>query len=781
MLSFILAAAMTVNMAVVPVAGAEVIADAVVTETVVDENAEEVVVIDEAVTEEVIEEDEITVEEIAEEEAIEESSVEALDSEYVLSAEQKADKEALAASLDDVFGVAITGMASTMSEASIASAAADNGIYYEAGEVVYMTDSEADAKKVAKLYGGTLESYSNEIAVIKLANGTSVASAVMSAASADTNLPMVSPNYKYKLFDEYETAATDPYIEEGSPKYQWFLDFVGAKDAWAKGYTGRGIKVAVLDSGINTEHVDLASNTTPGKAFFNGRKGDEFSGDTDEHGTHVAGIIAADDNGLLGCGVAPDATVTSFAVFNGNSGSSSDITRAVNAVKSAGSYNLINMSLGGYGKDTTFEKACKGAADSGVVIICAAGNDNTDRVSYPAGFSSCISIASLQKDGTRSSFSNYGSTVDYCFPGSSIYSCNAYDVEEYQNMSGTSMATPCAVGVAAVIMQANPDIAATKSSAATTKLKKIMTEAAFKSPSSSKYKIGVGTTYLPTALGVPSTPIGTPVSSIEITGPQSIHAGSSFTVSCKVLPEDATNKNIRLQYKELDKHISIKGNKITTSKKANGTYTIYASSADGAVFNVPFTFEVTKGYITKISLDKKKMKLYTEAGKSGAPTSYALTATVKGKSNYNENAYTFVSSNPLVATVDENGNVSAVAPGTVKITCKATDGTKAKAVCTVKVYRPMSGVKIGSNGDYNLSQITVKRGKKCKLSVQAETSYGTPTSTKVKWVSDNKKITVSQSGVVTVSKKAKSGDTATITVKAADGSGVSATITVNVE
>lgn len=813
LLSFILASAMIFNTAAVPVMAQDIIQIDEVTE--IAEEIVETEVADEVISDEVVIEESVIEDSVVEVSDVEEITVAPVDdsvdatikdedsafieeinsineaaADYVLTEEQIQDKADLLKMLNETFLTdedSVEDIVKTAdanedlidSECSI-EAVADSNAPYVKGEVVYLTDTYEDAVKVADSLSGTVDSYSYGVAVIKLPNNTTTAQVVCASALPNTNIPAVTPNIISTIEDyTVEAVPTDPYIfKEDAGNYQWFIDFVGAKDAWEKGYTGRGIKVAVLDTGLQRDHIDLTSNATAGKKFFGNDTGSAYDIDSGYHGTHVSGIIAADDNGQLGCGVAIDATVTGFAVLNYNRGSNSDIIRAMNAVIADGSYKIINMSLGSPSFDTNFDKAVTKAYNAGIAVICSAGNDGNTGKNYPGSYDNAICIAALDPDGKKADYSQYNSTVDYCFPGTHINACYSQNIEGYTFLNGTSMASPCAAGVAAVIMQARPDIANDHTSASVKNLRKIMTDYAIPAPSKN---IGVGTTSLAKFVGTPITPPGTAVTGIELSGTTSIRAGKTFTVSAKVTPEDATNKGVKLVYKGTDKHISIKGMKVTASKKASGTYTVYAYSADGAVLDVPFTFNVTKGYITSIKLDKKSLSLFTVPGSSSAPTEYTLTKTVKGKSDYDAEAVKFVSSNPSVATVDEDGKITAVASGKTVITCKATDGSGKNFKCTVTVKVPMSGIKIGKGGDFSQTNIIVSKKKPTKLSIQAETAYGTPTSKAVKWSSDNAKIKIDKKGVVTVKKGTAAGETATITAKAADGSGLYSTVTVTVQ
>jgi len=247
---------------------------------------------------------------------------------------------------------------------------------------------------------------------------------------------------------------------------------------------GKGIKVAVLDTGVYTNHIDLAGSAEQCKDFTQFRSPLVNGSCTDKngHGTHVAGSVLAHggNDGLGLYGVAPEATLWAYKVLNDRgSGYSDDIAGAIRhaadeAVRT-GSKVILSMSLGSSSKDSMIASAVDYAYSKGVLIIAAAGNsgsaDNT--IGYPGALVNAVAVAALenvQQNGTYrvADFSSRGvpatagdyviqeKDVELSAPGRAIES--TWFDGSYNTISGTSMATPHVSGLAAKIWAANPSL-----------------------------------------------------------------------------------------------------------------------------------------------------------------------------------------------------------------------------------------------------------------------------------------------------------------------------------
>ncbi len=213
---------------------------------------------------------------------------------------------------------------------------------------------------------------------------------------------------------------------------------------------GHGVRVAVIDTGIDYNHPDLASVYAGGYDFVNN---DSDPYDDQYHGTHCAGTIAASLNGFGVVGVAPEARLYGLKVLSSSgSGSYSDIVSALDWCVQ----NQIQVASLSLGSSTDPGSQVKAAFDNayaaGVVVVASAGTSGSgaDTVGYPAKYNSVIAVGSTTRSDTRSSFSSTGPAVEIAAPGSSILS--TYPGNQYEYLSGTSMACPHVSGVAALLL-----------------------------------------------------------------------------------------------------------------------------------------------------------------------------------------------------------------------------------------------------------------------------------------------------------------------------------------
>ncbi len=237
------------------------------------------------------------------------------------------------------------------------------------------------------------------------------------------------------------------------------VDMVQARDVWDANRdgivdvgspTGSNRMICIIDSGFLVSHEDLQGINVSG---YNGNL--PWNQDGDGHGTHVAGTIAAVNNHIGVVGVTPG-TVNLYIVrvFGDNGGwaYSSDLIDAANRCKSAGA-NIISMSLGGSSYSATEEAAFNQLTLEGILSIAAAGNSGNTAFSYPASYSSVMSVAAIDSNKNVASFSQRNSQVDIAAPGVNVQSTVG---SSYASYSGTSMATPHVSAVAALVWSAKP-------------------------------------------------------------------------------------------------------------------------------------------------------------------------------------------------------------------------------------------------------------------------------------------------------------------------------------
>jgi len=222
--------------------------------------------------------------------------------------------------------------------------------------------------------------------------------------------------------------------------------------------TGSGVNVAILDTGIDERHADLAGRVAGGEDFTG--KGSYF--DDNGHGTHVSGTVAAIYSNSIGVyGVAPSASLYAVKVLDATGSGYLDWIIAGIQWAIDNDIDIINMSLGTTSDVQSLEDACNAAYEADVLIVAAAGNSgnrpgNRDTVEYPGGYASVIAVAASDSNDARATFSSTGPDVELIAPGVSILSTIPGD--GYAYYSGTSMASPHVAGVAALVLAANSDL-----------------------------------------------------------------------------------------------------------------------------------------------------------------------------------------------------------------------------------------------------------------------------------------------------------------------------------
>jgi len=232
-----------------------------------------------------------------------------------------------------------------------------------------------------------------------------------------------NPNVRY-VEPDGQVYALDEELDN-----TWGVKHIGAGLVHDNGYKGAGIRVAIIDTGIYSDHEDLT--VAGGKSFVSYTV--DFD-DDDGHGTHVAGTVAALDNGIGVIGVAPKASLYALKALDYNgSGYVSDVSAAIQwAIDPNGDENaddrldIINMSLGG-GASLTLGEACQSAYDKGLLLVASAGNSGNppgrgDNVGYPAAYDSVIAVAVTDQSDKRAKWSSTGPDVELSAPGVAINS-----------------------------------------------------------------------------------------------------------------------------------------------------------------------------------------------------------------------------------------------------------------------------------------------------------------------------------------------------------------------
>lgn len=227
----------------------------------------------------------------------------------------------------------------------------------------------------------------------------------------------------------------------------WGLATNNISDLW-RDSQGESIRAAVLDTGADLDHPDLAGAIVAHRDFSHSRRGSQ---DVQGHGTHVTGTIAARKNQQGVVGVAPLCDILVAKVLGDDgSGASSSVAQGVDWALSEDA-DIISMSLGSSQPSPVILRALERAVKAGKFVICAAGNDGRmNSVNYPARWNFAVAVGAVDKNGNIAKFSSRGEEVDICAPGQDVLS--TFPGGRYARLSGTSMATPFVTGVVALML-----------------------------------------------------------------------------------------------------------------------------------------------------------------------------------------------------------------------------------------------------------------------------------------------------------------------------------------
>ena len=237
---------------------------------------------------------------------------------------------------------------------------------------------------------------------------------------------------------------------------QWSIDSLGVTSAWDAGYDGDGVKIAVIDSGVNSAHEDFLG--TDFEVGYNVMDGSQDVTDENGHGTFVCGILgAARNNGVGIAGFCTGVTLIPIKCFGKSTETNASyIISAIYEAVDAYECDVINLSLGTDIDMTSMRNAVEYAADKGVIVVAAVGNGGTAKLSYPAAYDCVIGVGSVDQNGLVTSFSEKNQSVFVVAPGVSIVSLDNKSNTTYNKGDGTSYSTPFVSVAAAFLKQYAP-------------------------------------------------------------------------------------------------------------------------------------------------------------------------------------------------------------------------------------------------------------------------------------------------------------------------------------
>ena len=296
------------------------------------------------------------------------------------------------------------------------------------------------------------ETLSDQVDIIQVAD----------SANTDALITKLSENPNVLVAEKNSYLQTSALPNDPALSTAWQFERVGADETWNKVNNSQTVVVAVIDTGLNTQHPDIKDNVVTGYDFV---EGTTDMVDLSGHGTLVSGCVAAVANNSIGIAGIAGAANIKIAPYRVGGLSDGDknldvgyICAALYEAAGRSDVKVINMSFGGYMVSAALRTAVENAASAGKVIVAAAGNEGADAnysgaMAIPASYNNVISVGATDNTNKIAYFSQHNSLVDLCAPGYKIYSTNHDGA--YEAASGTSFASPITAGACAVLMAAD--------------------------------------------------------------------------------------------------------------------------------------------------------------------------------------------------------------------------------------------------------------------------------------------------------------------------------------
>ena len=272
----------------------------------------------------------------------------------------------------------------------------------------------------------------------------------LSVLAADTPDDDQLVDVKESGVDSLKGISNDPFSA-----MQWNLKAIGMEEAWRSGLTGKGVTVAIVDSGLSGTTGDIdKSRVLPGKNCVGGTGVDDTLG----HGTFVAGVIGATkDNGVGIAGIAPGVTIVPIKCYATDETDFAAQAAGIYAAVDEYHCDILNISAGDPEIVPEVEAAIRHALDEGVIVVAAAGNSGDTQLLYPASYDGVISVSNVGRDLVLSATSNKNDHVWVTAPGREIISLGRLP-GTVKMSSGTSFSAPAVAGVAALLKEAFPQM-----------------------------------------------------------------------------------------------------------------------------------------------------------------------------------------------------------------------------------------------------------------------------------------------------------------------------------
>ena len=532
------------------------------------------------------------------------------------------------------------------------------------------------ADEALNAHGATVADEIQQLRIKRIKVPAHVLETVREALSHNPHVEFIENNF----LAEPSTTPNDSYYSS-----QWHLPKINAPSGWDITSGSESMPIAIIDSGVDPDHPDLAGKLITGYNFL-GSNTDTH--DVLGHGTAVAGTAAAMTNNITGvAGIACDNPIMPLVVLNSSDYASYyDISRAITYAVDHG-VRVLNISIGGSSSSSTLQSAADYAWNKGALIFASAMNNNTSTPYYPAACNHVVAVAATTSTDTKASFSSFGTWIDISAPGASIYTTK--DGGGYGYWNGTSFASPLTAGLAALIWSINPSLT-------NTQVYDILTQNAddLGTLGFDQYfgfgRINALRSLLAAMETSPATDTTAPV--VSITSPS-----NNTTVSGVISVSISASDNVDVSKVELyingNLYASDSSSPYTftwdTTKYANGTYTLMAVAYDSAG-NIGQSATVTVNVLTQQDTIAPKASITSPSNGSTVGKKVTINATASDNiavtklELYIDGVLKSVTN---TSSLSYNWNTNTASKGSHTITAKAYDGAGNVGVYTITVYK----------------------------------------------------------------------------------------------